>query len=257
MSFEEPSVTDRAVWIGLGVTAVIVAIAAVVFGLYLLGSTDSSTDAACAEGCLDSEDAESLFPSKADLRTIGMLTTVGYEGNPEWDANAYAVRSGTAWQRNDGEPASCEFAAQAGVLGATALSDTEEDDPVFDFGGWYNDYDELSQGVRVLDSEIEAAALLASLDDAIDGCTAYSLKTSVTDVYAPTMARSELAVVASADSVSWIEEVDGYTATIAFVQERNLVSRIIVERYEGSELTNEQVADFVHRTSQRMSELEP
>jgi len=257
MSFEEPSVTDRAVWIGVGVTAGIAAIAAIVFGLYFLGSSDTPDDAACAQGCLDTEAAESLYPSKAVLRPIGMLASVGYEGNPDWDANAYAVRSGVNWQRSDGTPAACEFASQWGVLGAAPLTDEEEDDPTIDFGGWYSDFDDVGQVVRVLDGESEAEALVDSLDGAIDDCPGYSIKSSVTYTYEPTVTRTDLEVVESASVVAWVEETKVATTTVVFVQERNLVTRIIASRYTGTELTDEQLAAFVHSTSQRMSELEP
>jgi hypothetical protein len=251
MSFDQPPINPWTKWIALGFVVVVGGAIAVALVL----TTPSDKD--CAGGCLDIEAAESLYPSKGALRPIGMLANVGYEGTPQWDANAYAVRSGVNWQRSDGTPAVCEFASQWGVLGAAPLTEAEEDDPTIDFGGWYSDFDEVGQLVRVLDGEAEATALIGSLDSAIDECPGFSIKSNVTDTYEPTVSKAEFEVVESASVVAWIEETHAGTSTIVFVQERNLVTRILASSYPDTALTHEQLATFVRETSRRMSELTP
>ena len=235
-------------WLAVGVTALLASLVAVGFVIFAPPSP-------CANGCLGVDDARELFPADDIILNLGFDPEVGYEGWADRDFNAYDVYSRKDWRSGDGSPAECEFTQALGPAGANDATESELDDPVVDFGGWRTDNDELWQTIRVLDSDADATALIAGIDDAVPNCTAYRVKNGITDWYEPEVRATQFETADGVESAAWVQTTADYTATFVTLRHKNLVTRVGINRHIDSSVTDEQFAGFVAATSTRLIEL--
>lgn len=207
--------------------------------------------------CFDVDDARSLDLPAAAYAEIGLP----HSDDEEFDITAGEDHSdSTEWWKSDGgTPDRCYFTSTSAPLFFSPgdSGDPSADRDIVHYPDWHwdsSDYYSFTETVRVFDESASAAAHLAALESAVDGCSRYS--STETGWHAAVSATPALDLPNDVAAYGWAESTGVNRYYGVDLQRGNLVARLtLFSDPDGP--TEVEFRDLVEAYAVLLGELEP